>query len=380
MVKEEILKHFGLTEAEANVYLILLQIGEATASEIAKRTNMNRTFTYDRLKKLLDAGMVSYVVKENKKYFKASEPSHLLSILKDKEEEVRGILPELEKLRQPIKLGPEVEVYSGIKGVKTALNLMLKEKQDVYLHGTYNKFKETLPLDFEIWDKRRIKQRIKMKVLSSEPLKLEMGEVDLLPEEEQSLTSNFTFGNRSITVLWSDYPVAILIKSDEVARNNILFFNAIWNREVKIYSGISGIQMAFMELLENTKEFTGFGYNKQLADVYTVKFSDEWHLDRIKKKITARIISYDDKASRDYFSPRKKSKKLFYVRSLPKELQGPACISLSDQMIATFVYTEKKFRVVVNKNKETVKVYKGYFEELWKKAHIHDIHQRYFFK
>ena len=59
MSKESVLQNFGLTDAEVKVYITLLQLGESTASEISKKTGANRTFTYDRLKKLGDMGLVS---------------------------------------------------------------------------------------------------------------------------------------------------------------------------------------------------------------------------------------------------------------------------------------------------------------------------------
>ncbi|MBI2146939.1 TrmB family transcriptional regulator [Candidatus Woesearchaeota archaeon] len=368
MPKETVLQQFGLTDAEVKVYLALLTIGEATASAIARRNGMNRTFTYDRLKKLSDFGLVSSIIKDSKKYFKAADPSQLLAVLKEREEQVKEILPELEQLKKGLQRGPEVEVYSSIKGVMTAVNLMLSERKAIYLYGTLQKFQEALPVHFDIWNKRRIKQNIHLKILSSEDVHLDAAETDLLSEEEHSITSTFTFGENVLIILWGDVPIAILLKSKEIAGNTIAFFNAIWDREVKIYSGSKGIQLAFFELLNDTKEFIGFGYNKLLADVYTKDVSDQWHVERIKRGIPVRIISYDDSESRDYFGQRTESKKDFDVRFLPKELQGPACISLSDTMIATFVYTEKKFRVIVNKNKETVAVYKKYFEELWGKS------------
>lgn len=368
MTKEAVLQNFGLTIAEINVYTALLQMGELTASEIAKKTGTNRTFTYDRLKKLGDMGLVSSIIKENKRYFKAAEPSQILSILRDREEEFKSILPELENLRLPMKSGPEVEVYSGIKGVKTALNLMLKERNEICLHGTLKKFQEKMPTHFEIWNKRRIKSRIRMRILSSEITDLGLSESGILPEEEQTVTSNFTFGDTIVIAMWGDYPVAIMIKGKEIAENSISFFNAVWEREVKIYSGAEGIVRAFFELLERTKEFVGFGFSKKLSDIYTSKISDDWHVERIKKRIKCRLVALEEKGTRDYFMPRRTAKRDFNVRFLPKELQGPACVSMSDNTLATFVYTEKRFRVVLNKNRETVNVYKKHFEELWKKS------------
>lgn len=368
MDKQSTLQSFGLTAAEVSVYLMLLQLGEATASEVAKKTGKNRTFTYDRLKKLGDSGLVSSIKKDNKKYFKAAEPIQLLSILKEREEQIQEILPELEKLHDTEKKEPNVEVYSGIKGVKTACNIMLKEKKTIHLYGTIKHFQESFQSFFEIWNSRRIKEKIPLRVLTSENINLELTEYDILPEEETTITSHFTFGDNILIVMWANPPLAVLIKSKDIAANQINFFNTIWNREVKIYSGVNGILRAFWELIQNTNEFIGFGYSKQLADVYTVEYSNKWHSDRIKRNVKSRLIAYDEPETRTYFGPRTESKKDFNVQYLPKELQGPACISLSDKMIATFVYTEKKFRVIVNKNKETVSVYKKHFEELWKKA------------
>ncbi len=368
MQKEQILQNFGLTEAEVSIYLELLKLGESTASILAQKTSMNRTFTYDRLKKLGDLGLVSSIIKEHRKYFRPSEPTQLISILKEREEQVRSILSDLEKLKQPQKLGPEVEVYSTLKGVQTAINLMIKERKVIYLHGTIKRFQESMLDFFDIWNKRRIKGRIKLRILSNENIDLKLSESDILIDEQDTNTSTFTFGNTTLIIMWEDSPVAILIRSKEIAENGIDFFNSLWNREIKIYTGIKNIQKIFMNLLDDTKHFTGFAYSKQLSEIYTIEFSDKWHLERIKRNIPCRIIAYDNKETQDYFKSRIKEKKGFYVRYLPKELQGPACINFSEKMVATFVYTEKNLKVIVNKDKETIKVYKKYFNELWIKS------------
>lgn len=369
MQKETILQNFGLTEAEVKLYLELLKVGDATASELAKKTNTNRTFTYDRLKKLLDLGLVSHVVKDNKKYFKAADPSQLLSILKEKQEQIQSILPELEKMRVPPKEGPDVKIFSSKSGVRTALNQILRDKKITYIHGSMIKFKETMSSYYEIWNFRRIKEKIKLNILSNEDIKLDLAESDILPEEEKSSITTFTFGNKVIIVLWADIPVAIHIESDEIAKDNINFFNTIWNREIRIYSGVNGIWKAFYELVgKKTSTHLGIGYSWDLAQVYGRKMSNDWHKKRLANNIKSRLISYDDPKSKKYFKIRMKQWKGFHIRFLPKDVCGPACMTLSDHMIATFIYTEGDFKVIVNKNKETIKAYKKHFEILWRKA------------
>lgn len=369
MQKERILQNFGLTEAEVKLYLELLKAGEATATELAKKTNTNRTFTYDRLKKLLDSGLVSYVIKDNKKYFKAAEPSHLLGIIKEREEQVKSILPELEKLKKPYKECPKVELFSSKKGIRTVLNLILKEKKDTLIHGSLTRFKEIMEEYHDIWNQRRLKEKVKVKILTNEDVELPLAEVDLLTEEETSNITTFTFGNKVIIILWSDVPVAILIESEEIAKDNVRFFYNLWNREIKIYSGVAGIRRAWRELVsKKSKELVGYGFSWDLAQIYGRNFSNKWHEQRIKNNIPARLISYSDKNSKKYFDVRMIEHQKFNIQFLDKDFCGPACIALSDNLIVEFLYTEKKFRVIVSKNKEMISVYRKYFEVLWKLA------------
>ena len=172
MDKEQVLQNFGLTKAEVNLYITLLKIGEGTASELAHKTNTNRTFAYDRLKKLVGSGLVSYVVKDNKKYFKAANPSQILAILKEKEEQIKNILPELKKLRIDEVAGPKIEIFSSKKGIRTVLNLVFKDKKEVLIHGSINKFKDSMKEYYDIWNQRRINEKIKVKVLTNEDIEL----------------------------------------------------------------------------------------------------------------------------------------------------------------------------------------------------------------
>lgn len=367
MQREEVLQDFGLTEAEVKLYLELLKMGEATANELAKYTNTNRTFTYDRLKKLLDSGMISYAIKDNKKYFKAAEPSHLLSILKEKEEQVKSILPELEQLKKSFKIDSKVEIFSSKKGIKTALNLIIKEKKEVLIHGSIKQFMKVMESYYNIWNQRRIKERIKAKILTNEELEIPLSEIDLLSEEEKSNTTTFTFGDIVIIVIWLDNPIAIFIESKEIAKENVLFFNNLWNREIKIYSGLEGIRKAWMELVSyKSKELIGFGFSWDLSQIYGTDFSNKWHKKRIENKIITRLISYNDSNSKKYFNARMIEWKNFRINFLDKDTSGPACVAMSENIIVQFLYTEKKLRVIVSKNKEMISIYKKHFENLWR--------------
>ena len=62
-METSLLREIGLTDNEIRIYIELLKQGEALASELANRTKVNRTLTYQILNKLIEWGLISYVIK-----------------------------------------------------------------------------------------------------------------------------------------------------------------------------------------------------------------------------------------------------------------------------------------------------------------------------
>ncbi len=95
---EAILKKVGLTDNEVKVYKHLLILGETTASKLGKETGIERRTVYDIVQKLLRMGLVSFIEKDNKKYYKPINPYKFVDILEEKEEHLRKIRHEFEKM------------------------------------------------------------------------------------------------------------------------------------------------------------------------------------------------------------------------------------------------------------------------------------------
>ena len=92
-----------MTNNEIKVYLLLLGMGTVPAGEIIKKSELHRTCVYVVLERLLEKGLISYVVTSNVKYFEAVDPHQFLSYidqktdeLKDYKKEIQAIIPELE--------------------------------------------------------------------------------------------------------------------------------------------------------------------------------------------------------------------------------------------------------------------------------------------
>lgn len=145
METKEVLKDLGLSEGEAKVYLALLRLGESQVNKIKIETKMHRTTIYDFIDKLIKKGLVSYVVKNNVKFFSASHPSNLESLIKEKKERLEEALPNLVNLAELEQKSLKVEVFEGFEGFKTVMNKILSQEKEEFL---------SFGIDEEIFDKK----------------------------------------------------------------------------------------------------------------------------------------------------------------------------------------------------------------------------------
>ena len=84
------------------------------------------------------------------KQFKATHPNKLHDYVKEKENIISTILPDLTKLSEFTKSDLNVEVYEGVEGVKTLLKDILREGKDHVIFG----------IDETMFQKRLGKKRI----------------------------------------------------------------------------------------------------------------------------------------------------------------------------------------------------------------------------
>ena len=98
----EQLRHLGLSENEAKVYMAMLELGPSVVVEIARKAGTNRPTTYVQIESLKEKGLVSTQIKGKKQYFIAESPEKLellidneLKTVENKKGELKTFLPEL---------------------------------------------------------------------------------------------------------------------------------------------------------------------------------------------------------------------------------------------------------------------------------------------
>jgi len=224
------LKEIGLQEGEIKLYISLLKLNEATATEISKHSGMHRSHIYDLIEKLKEKGLVSFVIKNNVKYFRASDPGNILDYLDERKENIKKIMPELSKLRDITKETLSVEIYKGKEGIKTILNDILKEEKDYLLFGNL-KFEKIMPLFIEQFVKRADKLKITERAILESGTKIiptKRNEYKYISKEYLFPNAIVVYGNKVATFIWQDPFYIILSKSDEISQSHKSHFNTLW--------------------------------------------------------------------------------------------------------------------------------------------------------
>lgn len=237
---EEILRKFGLSQSEIKVYLAILGLGASLAGDITKKANINRSNCYDAIQRLIEKGLVSYVIKANRKYFQAETPQKFLELLKEeenqlkiKEEEIKKILPQLMAKSKISAEKPEATIYKGKKGIKSIFEDILRYKE-YWVFGSSGKFKEILGPFFNQFQKRIKEKNIKLKILVAENTKPDITrhakEIKYLPKEYISIISTIVYGNKIAIISWTENPTGFLLEDKQTADSYKTYFNFMWNK------------------------------------------------------------------------------------------------------------------------------------------------------
>jgi len=226
-----VLQNYGLEEKEAKTYLTLLSLGEVTATILATKAVLDRTLMYQLTNKLIEKGLISYIVKNNVRYFSAAPPRTLLKNLQEKEEEIKSALPELKNLFKTELQETKVEVYRGRKGISAILRMGMGDKKNYYFLGGAH---EACSL-FEIENVRELRHAIRLgnkgKVLARKQDDFPIGKNEdyrFIPEHMISSTTLLIWGNKTAIFVWKKPHFAILIDDEEIAKSNLATFNYLW--------------------------------------------------------------------------------------------------------------------------------------------------------
>lgn len=242
MDKEFLIK-LGISRREAGAYDVLLHTEDSLASDISEKTKESRTNTYDTLKSLIKKGLVGYVIRNNKKYFMATNPKKLLDWIEMKREDLDSekklaekMIPELLNLRLPKEKKIKVEVFEGKEGFRTALNKTIESakagnKEILMLNALANILAKIDPIYQAKYYMMKKQEKIHTRYIFNGKVnfpKSPNSDYRFLPFPANNLAATSIHGDSIIFWLITEPLIAIIVESKELAESYRNNFESLW--------------------------------------------------------------------------------------------------------------------------------------------------------
>ncbi|MBI2559366.1 hypothetical protein HYW20_08645 [Candidatus Woesearchaeota archaeon] len=230
----------GLTPNETKVYKTLLELGTAQAGSITEKSGIHRRNVYDSLSRLMEKGLISFVIVNNKKLFSPVNPKRFLEIIEEKRFELESLkndfkkaLPEFE-LQAKFQERHDVRFFKGPEGLKTVFEDIIRTGEDYIGYGPGRQLEKILKHYFRHFVSKRVKARIALRLIYDEESrgkirKNPLSTIRYIPEQYSSRAALRIYGDKvAILLLSEEEPLAIVIKNKAIAEGYRKYFEVMW--------------------------------------------------------------------------------------------------------------------------------------------------------
>ncbi|MCX6748232.1 MAG: hypothetical protein NT076_01365 [Candidatus Pacearchaeota archaeon] len=232
----KVLEKLGFSPNEIKVYLTLNDHGSTKAGRIAKLASIDRSSGYNALKSLQEKGLVSYVLIGKVKWFQSVGPRRLVEYLREQEEDVKAIIPDLQERHKAMKIEGQVRMFKGIKGVKSIFLDIARTCKDNFVFGSEGQFSEKMPEFAMQFDRLKKENKIHTRLL----IRKDRKELDnkttsyrYIPNISESPAVTNIYGNKIAIIIWTDEPEGVIIENEAAAKAYKSYFDFMWEKASK---------------------------------------------------------------------------------------------------------------------------------------------------
>ncbi len=237
----EIFKELGFSEREIKVYTALLELGLTKVGPIASRSKLQHSKVYQTLDKLIEKGLVSYIVVSKTKHFQASDPQEILNIIEERKKRFENVLKELKEKQKYSDSKQIAIVHEGFKSMKALFSRIAESlsKNDHYwafaFRDGYDNSAITQML-VKFHEKLREK-KIDDRIICHFSLNKKIREafkrnthVKIRSTKNEIPLGTIIIENKVISLIYGERPTAVEVTSDQLYNQYKNFFLDIWNK------------------------------------------------------------------------------------------------------------------------------------------------------
>ena len=245
-MNEQLFEKLGLTKGEIKVYLALTRLGESTVGPIVHESKVTKSKIYDILDRLIEKGLVGYIIKSGTKHFTPNDPHMILEYIGKKEDElnktkqeVTNILPQLMMQRGTATDKRIAEMYEGLQGIKAIREELMStfKPQDTLLVLGAPKIAN---IKWESWflefHKKRMANKVNMKIIYNADAKeygkirkkMKLTKVKYLPNDLVSPNWIDVFPEAVLFIMVLKTPIAFVVRDKDLAKSFRSYFDIMW--------------------------------------------------------------------------------------------------------------------------------------------------------
>ncbi len=242
-----VLKDLGLSAQAVKTYLALLELESVSIRKVSAATGINRGTSYEAIKDLVAAGLVSAHKVGAREHYSAENPEKIYDLIRDKRKELmehmeiaKEAVPKLLAKNARPEGRPLVRYFEDDDGVVSILKDVLQTcramDEPYYFAYSSKPMRQYMYRKFPKFTERRIKEGIHVNVIAvgEGGEKEEKSERKWLPESYDGGISSYTlvYGPKVAHIsISNDFtPYGVVIEDLEAATMQRLIFRQLWQR------------------------------------------------------------------------------------------------------------------------------------------------------
>ncbi len=239
--------NLGFNKNEAKVYHSLIKFKTADASQLIKNTKFHKNIVYDNLEKLIDKGLVSFIIENGRKVFSISPHETFLHYFDEQEKELiekkklaKKIAGEIRSTIKEIPEKQEATISRGVKAIKSFYNNALNNG-NYFVFGAPQDSIEIMGRDFWVnHNVKRKEKKINVRMVFNESIryygeasKNKYTEIRYFDKDFEPLTEVHIQKDIVAIIVWTKEPLIFRINNKFVAESYKEYFGRMWKMAKK---------------------------------------------------------------------------------------------------------------------------------------------------
>lgn len=238
---QHIIESVGFSAREAHLYLIGLQVGNAPASEYAKKASLNRITTYNALEDMVHRGYFTVTRRMRSKWYSPVSPEYLGVEARKNAQSLERVLPELKALQGAKFCKPRVRFCEGFEGIRRVYEDTLTAHSELLNYANSRVVRSHWPAYDDEYVAQRVKAGVRLRGIAPDD---EVGrrvqgqdeeslrEIRLVSDKEFDFTNEIKIYDHKVAIVsfgdGEEDMFGVIIESKVVAETQRQIFEMAW--------------------------------------------------------------------------------------------------------------------------------------------------------